>query len=167
MPYWSAQKKPAHSGQVWSHQLGHFASTLADLSLQFSPDTLPKSLWKIPIFLKEIATAGKSTKMQLYINTVQKNWTMVCVFERNRNPSIYLPPINPLRKMCFLDIWKNMASFPNRCAKVGVDIKSVLKQHTLQEKNLHDRMLPGDTVLCVHVLHEQSRMWQFFGFILL
>lgn len=62
---------------------------------------------------------------------------------------------------------KNMAGFLNRCAKVVPDIKFILKQHTLQEKNLHGRMLPGGTVMCVHVLPEQSRMWHFLGFILL
>lgn len=55
----------------------------------------------------------------------------------------------------------------NRGAKVVVDIKSILKQHTLQEKNLHGRMLPGAAVLRVHVLFEQPRMWHFWGLILL
>lgn len=59
-----------------------------------------------------------------------------------------------------------MAGFLNRCIRMVVDIKVARKLHTLQEKNLHGRMLPGGTVL-LHVLPDQSRMWHFFGFNLL
>lgn len=62
---------------------------------------------------------------------------------------------------------KSMNGALKRCAKVVVGIKSILKQHTLQEKNLHGRMLPAGAVLWVHVLLEQSRMWHFFGPVLL
>lgn len=71
-PYWSAQEKPVHSGQVWSHQLGHFASTLADLSLQLSPDTLPKSLWKIPIFKRNCYSRKINQNAALHQDSTEK-----------------------------------------------------------------------------------------------
>lgn len=62
---------------------------------------------------------------------------------------------------------QNTAGFLNRCARGVADVKSTLKHRTLQEKNLHGRMLPGGPVLRVRLLPEQSRMCPFGVSILL
>lgn len=114
------------------------------------------------IFYKYV-TVKKQQKCRL-TSTQYREFEQKYVFEYKWSPSLCSPALSPLGRTYFLNIWKT--ELPSlRGASRWLLALAIHKLHTLQENNLHDRILPGGTAL-LHGLLDQSRMWHLFSFVL-